>query len=83
MSELCNAIELDTNELTQLCREGKGNSARAMVLAKKIASNLEELKKGIETALVDKGMNLTLHQNSKRKKARKMRLFLRLLFKKV
>ena len=66
MSELCNAIELDTNELTQLCREGKGNSARAMVLAKKIASNLEELKKGIETALVDKGMNLTLHQNSKR-----------------
>ena len=56
VSELCNAIELDTNELTQLCREGKGNSARAMVLAKKIASNLEELKKGIETALVDKGM---------------------------
>ena len=54
MSELCASIEQDTTELTHLCREGRGGSARALSLAKKIASNLDELKYAIETALVDK-----------------------------
>ena len=54
MSELCASIEQDTSELTHLCREGRGGSARALSLAKKIASNLDELKYAIETALVDK-----------------------------
>ena len=54
VTELCAAIEQDTTELTHLCREGRGSSARAMALAKKIATNLEELKSAIETALVDK-----------------------------
>ena len=52
--ELCNAIERDTAELTQLCREGKGGEARALMLGKKIAGNLEDLKTAIQTALVDK-----------------------------
>ncbi len=54
VKELCSGIEHDTTELTHLCREGRGSSARAMALAKKIASNLQELKYAIQTALVDK-----------------------------
>ena len=52
--ELCTSIDQDTTELTNLCREGRGGSARALALAKKIAGNLDELKYAIETALVDK-----------------------------
>jgi vinculin len=52
--ELCSSIEQDTTELTHLCRECRGSSARAMALAKKIAINLDELKYAIQTALVDK-----------------------------
>ena len=52
--ELCASIDQDTTELTNLCREGRGGSARALALAKKIAGNLDELKYAIETALVDK-----------------------------
>ena len=52
--ELCTSIDQDTTELTNLCREGRGGSARALALAKKIAANLDELKYAIETALVDK-----------------------------
>ena len=37
VQELCSSIEQDTNELTNLCREGRGNSARALSLAKNIA----------------------------------------------
>ena len=40
--------------MTHLCREGRGNSARALSLAKSVAGNLEELKYAIQTALVDK-----------------------------
>ena len=54
VKELCASIEQDTTELTHLCREGRGNSARALSLAKSIAGNLEELKYAIQTALVDK-----------------------------
>ena len=54
VTELCAAIEQDTTELTHLCREGRGSSARAMALSKKIAGNLENLKHAIETAIVDK-----------------------------
>ena len=54
MIELCTSIDQDTTELTNLCREGRGGSARALALAKKIAGNLDELKYAIETALVDK-----------------------------
>ena len=54
VTELCASIEQDTTELTHLCRDGLGACPRALSLAKKIASNLDELKYAIETALVDK-----------------------------
>ena len=41
---LCHAIEQDTQELTRLCREGQGETVRAMQLAKNIATNLGKLQ---------------------------------------
>lgn len=54
VQELCATIDQDTAELTQLCREGRGGQARALTIAKKIATNLDNLKHAIEMALVDK-----------------------------
>jgi hypothetical protein len=41
---LCQAIEQDTQELTHLCREGQGETVRALQLAKNIATNLGKLQ---------------------------------------
>ena len=51
---MCKSIQQNSSELANLCAAGAGDSPQALELAKRVATDLGELKEAIQTALVDK-----------------------------
>ena len=51
---LCKSIQQNSAELANLCAAGAGDTPQALELAKRVATDLGELKEAIQTALVDK-----------------------------
>ena len=54
MVALCKSIQQNSAELANLCAAGAGDTPQALELAKRVATDLGELKEAIQTALVDK-----------------------------
>ena len=53
---LCNDVESMAKQLWGLCRSGQGNSPEAQLLAKALSQKLQELKRTIEKALVNRAV---------------------------
>ena len=51
---LCKSIQQNSADLANLCTAGAGDTPQALELAKRVATDLGELKEAIQTALVDK-----------------------------
>ena len=51
---LCKSIQQNSADLANLCAAGAGDTPQALELAKRVATDLGQLKEAIQTALVDK-----------------------------
>ena len=51
---LCKSIQQNSADLANLCAAGAGDTPQALDLAKRVATDLGQLKEAIQTALVDK-----------------------------
>ena len=54
MVSLCKSIQQNSADLANLCAAGAGDTPQALELAKRVATDLGQLKEAIQTALVDK-----------------------------
>jgi vinculin len=54
---LCNDVESMAKQLNDLCRRGQGNSAESQNLARLLSPKLQDLKKAIEKALVNRAVD--------------------------
>lgn len=54
MVTLCKSIQQNSADLANLCAAGAGDTPQALELAKRVATDLGQLKEAIQTALVDK-----------------------------
>ncbi|MCL4119797.1 UNVERIFIED_CONTAM: hypothetical protein GTU68_060366, partial [Idotea baltica] len=54
INHLCDEVDTLSQQLSDLCRRGQGNSPQAQAIARNLASKLHELKTKIQTAVVDR-----------------------------
>ncbi|XP_070565633.1 vinculin-like isoform X17 [Ptychodera flava] len=57
LHKLCDDCEVLTNQLDELCRQGKGNTPQAQAVARHLSSKLNELRDAIQESLVQQVAN--------------------------